>query len=46
MLLTVLLLTACAPREPMETRSTAADTRRGSSTGVTVFGDARLGVTF
>jgi hypothetical protein len=44
-LLALLLISSCAPREPAGTER-AADNKPGISTGITTFGDARLGVVF
>ncbi len=42
-LLALLIVSACAPRDPPR-GSAGVDDRAGASAGVTVFGDARIGV--
>jgi hypothetical protein len=44
-LLALLLLSSCAPEEPAGTER-AVDNKPGTSTGITTFGDARLGAVF
>jgi hypothetical protein len=44
-LLTLLLLAGCAPPADRAGRS-AVESRPGTGTGITVFGDARIGATF
>jgi len=43
-LLTLLVLSGCAPRTPEGAESVRVDNRHDVTIGVTVFGDARLGV--
>jgi hypothetical protein len=45
-LLTLLVLSACAPRGSTEAREVNVDSEPRISNGITVFGDARLGVAF
>ena len=42
-LLALLLLLACSPQEPQRVESLGVDNPPGTSSGITVFGDARLG---
>jgi hypothetical protein len=44
-LLALLLMSSCAPQEPAGTER-AVDNEPSTSTGITTFGDARLGVVF
>jgi hypothetical protein len=44
-LLALLLLPSCAPQVPAGTER-AVDNKPSTSTGITTFGDARLGVVF
>ncbi len=44
--LTLVLLSACSPRDSPEAGGTEVDRNPRNSSGVTVFGDARLGVRF
>jgi hypothetical protein len=43
-LLTLLVLPACAPHVPERAESAGVDSEPGPTTGITVFGDARIGV--
>ena len=45
-LLGLLLLLACSPQETPLVESPGVDNAPGISTGITVFGDARLGAVF
>ena len=45
-LLGLLLLLACSPQEPQQVESLGVDKPPGTSNGITVFGDARLGAVF
>jgi len=45
-LLGLLLLLACSPQEPQRAESLGVDNPPGTSNGITVFGDARLGAVF
>ena len=45
-LLALLLLLACSPQEPQRAESLGVDNPPGTSSGITVFGDARLGAVF
>jgi hypothetical protein len=44
--LTLLVVSGCSPQVSPRAEGTSVDNKLGASTGVTVFGDARLGVTF
>ena len=46
MLLAWLLLLACSPQEPRRVENLGVNNTSGASTGITVFGDARIGAVF
>ena len=45
-MLLVVVLSACAPQTSTQATGTGVEGEPQNSTGITVFGDARLGVTF
>jgi hypothetical protein len=45
-LLTLLVLSSCSPQDFPRAEDGGSDNKPGASAGVTVFGDARLGVIF
>jgi hypothetical protein len=45
-LLTLLVLSSCSPQDSPRAEGTGFDNKPSASAGVTIFGDARLGVTF
>ena len=45
-ILALLVLSGCAPQAPARAESVSVDSGPGATTGVTVFGDARIGVAF